>query len=284
MKQSIAFPFTTYSENHYRSGSGWRVSAARTAKQRAQVGMMLRTTFRRRPLVRRNGADNHFRVELVRISAGTLDVDNLHGSLKAVVDEVAAWLGIDDRDDRVVFVKLQQRCPRGQQALRITVGDEEDEDVEVCKVARGVPDLLGAPSADCTGGRPRRGEVPRVREGERGGDHARGAHAAPQDRRGGGDDPTRVPRPAARGRTIEQPRLRFVRAYAALPWDDAGTVTELPEYGDDNAPARVHVRAPSGERVTLRRTDWHHPELGGRCWLYVSEQTTTRTDDGRKAG
>jgi hypothetical protein len=42
-----------------------------------------------------------------------LDGDNLQGALKAVRDQVAVWLGCDDRDPRVEWRYEQQRSRRG---------------------------------------------------------------------------------------------------------------------------------------------------------------------------
>jgi hypothetical protein len=39
--------------------------------------------------------------------------DNLPGSVKAVVDQIAAWLTIDDRDPRVTWAYDQRRGPWG---------------------------------------------------------------------------------------------------------------------------------------------------------------------------
>jgi hypothetical protein len=53
-------------------------------------------------------------VTLTRLapSAG-LDDDNLSGSCKAVRDQVAKWLGVDDKDPRVKYRYQQQRAPWG---------------------------------------------------------------------------------------------------------------------------------------------------------------------------
>lgn len=51
-------------------------------------------------------------VTLVRCSLGTCDDDNLAGAFKAIRDEVANWLGIDDRDARVTWVVEQQKVKR----------------------------------------------------------------------------------------------------------------------------------------------------------------------------
>lgn len=55
-------------------------------------------------------------VTLTRIapSAGLDKGDNLNGSLKAVRDQVAAWLGVDDKLDHVVeYAYAQERGPWG---------------------------------------------------------------------------------------------------------------------------------------------------------------------------
>lgn len=50
-------------------------------------------------------------VRLTRVGPGMLDDDNLVGAMKGVRDEVAAWLGIDDRHrDQVRYVYDQRRA------------------------------------------------------------------------------------------------------------------------------------------------------------------------------
>lgn len=65
-------------------------------------------------------------VTLTRVapSAG-LDDDNLVGSLKAVRDQVAAWLGVDDRDRQTVRYRYEQA--RGPWAVQIAFGPMEGE-------------------------------------------------------------------------------------------------------------------------------------------------------------
>lgn len=53
-------------------------------------------------------------VTMVRCSVGTLDGDNAVGSMKAVRDEVAAWLGVDDADPRVTWRVEQERVARAR--------------------------------------------------------------------------------------------------------------------------------------------------------------------------
>lgn len=48
---------------------------------------------------------------------GRLDDDNLPGSLKAVRDEIAAWLGVDDRHTHIVSYRYAQA--RGEWGVRV---------------------------------------------------------------------------------------------------------------------------------------------------------------------
>lgn len=60
-------------------------------------------------------------VTLTRYSAGTLDDDNLRGSLKGVRDGVADALGVKDNDKRVKWRYAQAKCKRGAYAVRVTM-------------------------------------------------------------------------------------------------------------------------------------------------------------------
>lgn len=57
-------------------------------------------------------------VILARISQRTLDDDNLCGALKAVRDEVARLLGVDDRDPRVRWDYAQEK---GKPSVRVRI-------------------------------------------------------------------------------------------------------------------------------------------------------------------
>ena len=62
-------------------------------------------------------------VVLTRLSSGTLDDDNLTHALKGVRDEIAAWLGVDDRHvDQVRYEYRQRKVPRGQYGVEVTFG------------------------------------------------------------------------------------------------------------------------------------------------------------------
>ena len=57
---------------------------------------------------------------LVRITAGTLDDDNLSGALKAVRDEVAKICGVDDKPDGpITWVYAQEKCKPKQFGVRV---------------------------------------------------------------------------------------------------------------------------------------------------------------------
>lgn len=59
------------------------------------------------------------RVTLRRLSVNELDDDNLRGALKAVRDEVAAWLMVDDRDRNVMWTYTQDKAPRGVHRVEV---------------------------------------------------------------------------------------------------------------------------------------------------------------------
>lgn len=55
-----------------------------------------------------------------------LDDDNLRGSLKAVRDEVARWLGVDDGSDLVRWVYAQQKSPRWGVIVMVQEDDADE--------------------------------------------------------------------------------------------------------------------------------------------------------------
>lgn len=60
-------------------------------------------------------------VTLTRIGPRTLDDDNLAGGFKAVRDEIAAILHIDDGDPRITWLYAQQRGRAREYAIRIRI-------------------------------------------------------------------------------------------------------------------------------------------------------------------
>lgn len=62
-------------------------------------------------------------VTLTRLSSGTLDDDNLRAACKAIRDQIAAWLGIDDRHGHQVrYEYSQRRAARGQYGVEVEFG------------------------------------------------------------------------------------------------------------------------------------------------------------------
>ncbi len=95
----------------------WRARARRIKSQRAAVVLAM-------PVRKLTTARNWLTllgkvvVTLTRISPRPLDDDNNVGAFKGVRDQVAAQLGVDDRDKRIAWAYRQER---GKQAIRIEV-------------------------------------------------------------------------------------------------------------------------------------------------------------------
>ena len=90
----------------------WRQLAATKKAQRSYAALALRTTgrafFAHWKVLRGNEA-MRMRVVLTRSGPRALDSDNLQGAFKAVRDQVAEFLGLDDGSDRFDWVYLQAR-------------------------------------------------------------------------------------------------------------------------------------------------------------------------------
>ena len=82
------------SEANRASHEHWRGRQRRAKDQRELVDLVLRT--KPRPAVPAV-------VTITRLAPAALDSDNLQGAGKHVRDAVARWLGVDDRDARVVW-------------------------------------------------------------------------------------------------------------------------------------------------------------------------------------
>lgn len=59
------------------------------------------------------------RVTMTRLSAGSLDDDNLQGAFKAIRDGVADAYGVPDNDPRITWLYAQERCKRGEFGVRV---------------------------------------------------------------------------------------------------------------------------------------------------------------------
>lgn len=90
----------------------WRERQRRAKDQREVVRLTLRTRMK---------VAVPCDVMIVRVAPASLDTDNLQGSAKHVRDEIAAWLGIDDRDPRVTWRVAQVRGKPREYGVRIYV-------------------------------------------------------------------------------------------------------------------------------------------------------------------
>ncbi len=80
----------------------WQARSSRVKKERKTVAWSL--VGKQRPPIPCS-------VRLTRVApSGGVDDDNLAGALKAVRDQVAAWLGIDDRHSQQVRYVYAQKC------------------------------------------------------------------------------------------------------------------------------------------------------------------------------
>ncbi len=135
MRRSLTAPVKVATENVFRAmafaktaqgyACGPAMQARETAKMRDTIRMLL-TQLQRPRAVLEDGTPNRYHVTLTRISPGVTDDDGLAGgTMKAVRDEVAAWIGIDDGHARVRWSYAQAGCPLKMFALRIDVEDRE---------------------------------------------------------------------------------------------------------------------------------------------------------------
>lgn len=117
----VTLPLRTCTEGNAKEH--WRTKARRAQQQRQLVRLVLPMHLRTchvpahitfRPII----------VTLTRIapSKGLDPHDNLPGSLKHVVDEVASCLGLDDRDPRVTWMYEQRRGSRKDLTLALGFG------------------------------------------------------------------------------------------------------------------------------------------------------------------
>lgn len=134
MIRSLLAPVRVVTENVFRSMAfaktpqgypvGPQMQARATADMRSTIAMLL-TQLPKPPRALDDGSANKYVVRLTRISPGYTDDDGLAGgTMKAVRDEVAKWIGIDDGHALIRFEYDQMSCPRSKFALRIEVEDQ----------------------------------------------------------------------------------------------------------------------------------------------------------------
>jgi hypothetical protein len=94
----LRLPIHTVNESNHREC--WAAKDKRRAGQRSAVGLALGVHPRL--------MGERFAIQLTRWGIGRLDAhDGLPRSMKAIADEVAAWLGIDDGDERLTWSYAQ---------------------------------------------------------------------------------------------------------------------------------------------------------------------------------
>lgn len=109
----------------------WQAKAARTAKERKAAAKALATAPRVMPPCT---------VLITRVSPGIgCDDDNLAGAMKAIRDEIAVWLKVDDRKSQQVRYRYAQKRgewgvqvefgppPKGAQLTLLELADEQEE-------------------------------------------------------------------------------------------------------------------------------------------------------------
>lgn len=115
---------------HYRVRAN-RVKAEREATATALPATLFDGSTMRGALTDDRGA----RVTLMRpIARISLDTDNLCGAFKGVRDEVAAFLGVDDRSDRIHWVYTQEKGKGLKPTITIEVMPVGDIDPQVKRV------------------------------------------------------------------------------------------------------------------------------------------------------
>lgn len=121
----VVLPIRTESPNRVRGLTrGARMGiAAKVKAQKSVAALAVGAHLRARSLT--GPALAPVVVKLTRVSAGTLDTDNLASALKATRDGVARALGIDDGDvGRLRFVYAQRRGKRREYAVEVLIEHE----------------------------------------------------------------------------------------------------------------------------------------------------------------
>lgn len=140
---AIRFKCPVRIESEANRRDHWAARHRRFAKQKRVVALHLLAlggmARPRPPLV----------VELTRIGPRSLDTDNLAGGCKAVRDQIAAWLGVDDGDPRVEWRYGQQRGKPREYALLV----EMTEKVQVIYTNRADVGQVSSESQGQKGGR-----------------------------------------------------------------------------------------------------------------------------------
>ena len=108
----FTLPIKTVSESNGSHGNWW-AKANRRLAQRKEVWAAMRG---------KSPPELPVTVTLTRISAGMLDAhDNLRGSLKTVVDEIADQYKLPDNDPQFDWRYAQEKAKRGVYGVRIRI-------------------------------------------------------------------------------------------------------------------------------------------------------------------
>jgi hypothetical protein len=125
MKLSCPIPVSIISEANQSWLENRHAKGRRVKQQRGAVKVYLRALLCRIPGER---FPLPATVTLTRISARRLDGDNLQRAFKAVRDEVAALLGVDDGSPLVEWLYAQEKSTRPKQStIRIDIASKAEE-------------------------------------------------------------------------------------------------------------------------------------------------------------
>jgi hypothetical protein len=123
----VEFDCETVSEANQSRHAHWSGKAKRVRLQRDATTVSLMTRGIGLNLLPKHGA---LLVILTRIGARLLDTDNLAGSLKAVRDATARWLGCDDNPSAPVTWAYDQQKRKGPLS-RVRIQIQPRQPVEV---------------------------------------------------------------------------------------------------------------------------------------------------------
>lgn len=111
-------PLKTVSEANRSRKDNWRVKTTRIKQQRATTRMYFMAAINSSRISHPttpgkmigNGAAGRIQVYLKRYGVGTLDDDNLASAFKAIRDELAAVIGVDDGNPIYKWNYSQVKC------------------------------------------------------------------------------------------------------------------------------------------------------------------------------
>ena len=95
----------------------WSAASRRAKQERELTHWVTASELRRSGFLLRPGAV----ITMTRVSAGTLDDDNLQGACKHVRDGIADAFGVPDNDPRIEWRCQQEKCKRGQHGVRVDI-------------------------------------------------------------------------------------------------------------------------------------------------------------------